>query len=154
MLHQILSKAGDSQTKTIHKNQQVFGDDAMRITQIKEWFKRFKIDHTSGTTGAKQNQGGAVFFDIHGIVRHKNAPKGQTVTKEYYQQVLCLLHDAVRHKRPDLWTAKNWQLHHDNASAHSSHLIQIFLAKHGIPVVHQPPYSPDMAPCDFWLFLK
>jgi hypothetical protein len=47
-----------------------------------------------------------------------------------------------------------WQLHHDNASAHSSHLIQSFLAKHSIPVVRQAPYSPDMAPCNFWLFPK
>jgi transposase len=44
-------------------------------------------------------------------------------------------------------------LHHDNALAHSSHLIQSFLAKHGIPVVHQAPYSPDMVPCAF-LFPK
>jgi hypothetical protein len=48
----------------------------------------------------------------------------------------------------------NWQLHHDNAPAHSSHLIQGFLAKHGIPQVRQAPYSPDMAPCDFWLFQR
>jgi hypothetical protein len=26
------------------------------------------------------------------------------------------------------------------------------LAKHNIPVVWQAPYSPDMSPCDFWLF--
>jgi hypothetical protein len=43
-------------------------------------------------------------------------------------------------------------MHHDNAPAHSSHLIQGFLAKHGIPQVRQVLYSPDMAPCDFWLF--
>jgi transposase InsO family protein len=42
----------------------------------------------------------------------------------------------------ELWDARNWQLHHDNAPAHSSHLIQGFLAKHGIPQVHQVPYSP------------
>ena len=24
----------------------------------------------------------------------------------------------------------------------------------GIKTVPQPPYSPDFAPCDFWLFLK
>jgi hypothetical protein len=30
-------------------------------------------------------------------------------------------------------------------------MIQDFLAKHGISQVHQAPYSPDMAPCDFWL---
>jgi transposase len=45
-------------------------------------------------------------------------------------------------------------LHRDNAPAHSSHLIQSFLAKHGIPVARQGPYSPDMAPCGFWLFPK
>jgi hypothetical protein len=31
-------------------------------------------------------------------------------------------------------------------------MIQGFLAKHGIPQVRQVPYSPEMAPCDFWLF--
>jgi transposase len=30
--------------------------------------------------------------------------------------------------------------------------IREFLAKHGIPVVPHPPYSPDLAPCDFFLF--
>jgi hypothetical protein len=52
----------------------------------------------------------------------------------------------------ELWDARNWQLHHDNAPAHSSHLIQGFLAKRAIPQVRQVPYSPDMAPCGFWLF--
>ena len=45
-----------------------------------------------------------------------------------------------------------WALHHDNAPAHTAHSIQVFLASHGIPVIQQPPYSPDMAPCDFWFF--
>jgi hypothetical protein len=26
------------------------------------------------------------------------------------------------------------------------------LAKHSVPVVPHPPYSPDFAPCDFFLF--
>jgi hypothetical protein len=55
--------------------------------------------------------------------------------KEYYLEVIHHLCDAVRRKRPDLWASRNWQLHHDNAPAHSSHLIQSFLARHGIPVV-------------------
>jgi hypothetical protein len=46
---------------------------------------------------------------------------------------------------------ETWQLHHDNAPAHSSKLIQTFLAKHNIPMVQQAPYSSDMAPCDFCL---
>ena len=32
--------------------------------------------------------------------------------------------------------------------------MQGFLAKHQITQVTQPPYSPDLAPCDFWLYLK
>jgi transposase len=95
-----------------------------------------------------------VFFEYSGIVHHSYAPEGQTINKEYYLEVICHLCDAVRRKRPDLWPTRNWQLHHDNALALSSDLIQSFLTKHGIPVVHQAPYSPDMAPCDFWLFPK
>jgi hypothetical protein len=37
-------------------------------------------------------------------------------------------------------------------NAPASHLTQGFLAKHSILQVHQAPYSPDMTPCDFWLF--
>ena len=29
-----------------------------------------------------------------------------------------------------------------------------YLTKMGINTVPQPPYSPDLAPCDFWLFFK
>ena len=47
------------------------------------------------------------------------------------------------------------QLHHDNPPAHSTALVQgFFLAKHHINQVCQLPYSPDLAPCDFWLFPK
>jgi hypothetical protein len=95
-----------------------------------------------------------VFFDYRRIVHHSYAPEGQTINKKYYLKVIRHLRDAVWRKRPDLWASRNWQLHHDNAPAHSSHLIQSFLAKHGIPVVPQAPYSPNMAPCDFWFFLK
>jgi len=45
-----------------------------------------------------------------------------------------------------------WILHHDNACAHTSHLVPQFLAKHGTAQLQQPPYSPDLAPCDFFLF--
>jgi hypothetical protein len=89
------------------------------------------------TTGAEQSQGAAVFFDYREIVHHSYAPASQTINKEYYLEAIRHLRDAVRHKRPDLWASHNWQLHHDNAPAHSSHLIQSFLAKHGIPVVPQ-----------------
>jgi transposase len=45
-------------------------------------------------------------------------------------------------------------LHHDNASCHTAISVNECLAKKGISVVPQPPYSPDLSPCDFFLFPK
>ena len=41
-------------------------------------------------------------------------------------------------------------------ACHSTALVHafFFLAKHQITHVSQPPYSPELAPCDFWLFSK
>ena len=64
------------------------------------------------------------------------------------------LRDAVRRKRPRFWSSGDWLLHHDNAPAHTSNLVQQFLAKHKIVQLRQPSYSPDIAPCDFWISPK
>ena len=43
---------------------------------------------------------------------------------------------------------------HDNAPAYRAVATSEFLAKHNIPSLPHPPYSPDLAPCDFFLFLQ
>ena len=48
----------------------------------------------------------------------------------------------------------DWQLHHDNVPTHASCLVQNFFAKHQITQETQPCYSPDLVPCNFWLFPK
>jgi len=60
----------------------------------------------------------------------------------------------VREKRRELWQDKSWLLHHDNAPAHNALSIRQFLAEKNIAVLEQPPYSPDLAPCNFVLFPK
>ena len=40
------------------------------------------------------------------------------------------------------------------APFHNSILVTDYLTKMGIKTVPQPPYSPDITPCDFWLFPK
>jgi len=95
-----------------------------------------------------------VFFDHEGGVHHEYTPPGQTITKDYYIEVLRLLRDAVRRKRQQLWASGDWHLHHDNMPAHFSALMQTFLVKHCITQVFRPLYSPDLVPCDFWLFSK
>ena len=55
---------------------------------------------------------------------------------------------------PQLWATGDWQLHHNNAPTHASHLVQSFLVKHQVIQMTQPPYSQDLVPWDFWLFQK
>jgi transposase len=44
------------------------------------------------------------------------------------------------------------RMHHDNAPAHSVFRVKEFLAKKNVTVVEHAPYSPDLAPSDFFLF--
>jgi len=94
------------------------------------------------------------FFDCHGIVHHEFAPKGKTVNAAFYVEILKRLRDRVRRVRPELWEGRRWILHHDNAPAHSALMVREFLARNSITVLEQPPYLPDFALCDFFLFPK
>ena len=55
---------------------------------------------------------------------------------------------------PALLKSGQWHFHQDNAPVHNSILFTDYLKKMGIQTVPQPLYTPDLALCDFWLFLK
>ena len=59
-----------------------------------------------------------------------------------------------RRKRPALFKSAQWHFHQDNTPVHNPILFTEYLSKMGIKTVPHPPYSPDLAPCDFWLFPK
>ena len=76
----------------------------------------------------------------------------QTVNKQYYLEFLERLRKRVHCVRPEI--ADFWMLHHNNAPCYTAISVNEFLAKKGTSVVPQPPYSPDLSPCDFFLFPK
>ena len=90
------------------------------------------------------------FFDSQGIVHKEFVPPRQTVNQTFYLEFLERLRKRVARVRPGI--ARNWMLHHDNAPCHMAISINEFLAEKSIPVVPQPPYSPDLSTCDFVLF--
>ncbi|UYV66495.1 hypothetical protein LAZ67_4001877, partial [Cordylochernes scorpioides] len=133
----------------------VYGYDVETKAQSSQW----KLPHEPRPKKARQVRSNVkvlltVFFDCRDVVHHEFLPQGRTVNKEYYLQVMRNLREAIRHKHPDLWKNKNWLLHHDNAPAHTSLLVRDILAKNNTLMMPQPPYSPDLAPCDFFLFPK
>jgi len=60
----------------------------------------------------------------------------------------------MRSKRPEMWKNGHWLLHHANAPAHTSLLVREFLTKNNMTTVPHPAYSPDLAPCDVYVFPK
>ncbi|UYV66955.1 hypothetical protein LAZ67_4003444 [Cordylochernes scorpioides] len=94
------------------------------------------------------------FFDVKGLIHYEFVPEGQTTNQHHYLDALRRLREAVRQKRLEKWHQKNWLLHHENARPHTAVTVQLYLAKHGIALLPQPPYSPDLAPNDFFIYPK
>ena len=78
-------------------------------------------------------------------------PEGQTVKQVYYKEVLTDFRERVRRRRPEMWKKGSWVLHQNNAPAHNALSLKTFLTKHKITVLEHPPYSPDLAPCNFFI---
>ncbi|GBO11448.1 hypothetical protein AVEN_108409-1 [Araneus ventricosus] len=66
--------------------------------------------------------------------------------------MLIKLRDAIREKRRNEFRRKVVLFHQDNARPHVSTMTDWTLYKLEWDLMQHPPYSPDMAPSDFYLF--
>ena len=93
-------------------------------------------------------------FDSTGMIYMHWVPTGQTVNKAYYVEVLSEFRKRFRWKRPALLKPGQRYFQQNNAPVHNSILVTDYLTKMGIKTVPHPPYSSDLAACDFLLFPK
>ena len=93
-------------------------------------------------------------FDNTGTIYMQWISTGQRVNKEYYAEVLREFRYRFRRKRSALFKSGQWHFHQDNEQVPNSILVTDYLTKIGIKTVPHPPYSPALAPCDFWFFPK
>jgi histone-lysine N-methyltransferase SETMAR len=96
----------------------------------------------------------AVFFRRSGPVAVIPLLEQRTVTAQWYCEVaLPSVFQKLEDSRPGtglrgiLW-------HHDNASSHTAARTIGFLSSSGVQLLPHPPYSPDLSPCDYFLFPK
>ena len=71
--------------------------------------------------------------------------------------LLCWGFKGVQKEIPSedsVFKSGQWHFHQNNPPVMNSILVTDYLTKMGIKTVAQPPYSPDLGPCDFWLFPK
>ena len=94
----------------------------------------------------------ACFFEKFGHVATIPLEDRKTVTADWYiNHCLPKVFQAWRKRRPRTGV-RGLLLHHDNASAHTAAVTLDFLAASNIQLVTHLPYSPDLAPCDWFLF--
>ena len=147
-------KLGKTATETYGMLQTAYGPSCMNRSSVFQWHKRFKEGRESRQSKSTQKLMMIPFFDSMGIIYIHWVPTGITVNKEYYIEVLREFRKTFRRKRPELFESGQWHFHQDNAPVHKSILVTDYLTQMGIKTVSHPPYSPDLAPCDFWLFPK
>ena len=92
-----------------------------------------------------------VFFDSRGIVLKEFVPPGQTVNQAFYKDILERLRKRSSESERTLQTTGCYT----TTTRHLTLRLKFGnLFRKKIPVIAHPPYSPDLAPCDFYLFPK
>jgi histone-lysine N-methyltransferase SETMAR len=78
--------------------------------------------------------------------------KGQTITAKYYSEVILKhLREKLKQMRPRL-AQKNVLFLHDNAPSHTAAATVEVINSYKWQLLSHPPFSQDLAPCDFYLF--
>src|SRR6185369_15571276 len=93
-------------------------------------------------------------FSIEGTVAKIVVPKGITVTGNLYAN--NILPEVFTNFKEMMGrnTVQDVVLHHDNAVPHSMKTVTKYLKQERVNILPHPPYSPDLEPCDFFLFPK
>lgn len=93
-----------------------------------------------------------VFWDRKGLLLVDFLPRGETINSERYCGTLQKLRRAIQNKRRGM-LSKGIILLHDNARPHAANRTQALIRSFGWEQLDHPPYSPDLAPSDYHLFL-
>ena len=128
--------------------------------ETKQQSRQWKLSDSSPLKKARMSRSMGkhmfiVFYDIKGVILSHAVPKGQSINVMFNSKVLRRdLMRALARKRPDGYDG-GLILHQDNAPAHASQEVQTTIQiQLEAEVLTHPPYSPDLAPCDFPLFPK
>ncbi|KAF2364389.1 Transposase type 1 [Trinorchestia longiramus] len=92
-----------------------------------------------------------VFWDAEGILLVDFLENKKTITAVYYEEILRKLSKKIAEKRPGK-LHRCVLFHLDNVPAHGARQTRAVLGEFRWEIIRNPPYSPDFAPSDFFLF--
>jgi hypothetical protein len=87
------------------------------------------------------------FFDSKDLIYSHIVPKGSAVNGKYIVKAL----GNFLKKRP-MVVEQEWWFHWYNALVHMAAVVQEWFTAHNIQQLEHPPYSPNLALADFFLF--
>ena len=93
----------------------------------------------------------SIFWGAEGMLLVDYLDKVHTITKAYYADLQ--LHEKIKQIRHGKLT-KGVLFHQDSAPAHMFTVAMAAIQKCGFQLVEDPPYFPDLAPSDYYLFPK
>ncbi len=94
----------------------------------------------------------SIFFKTTGLVHIDCLESGETISGQYYiENCLKPIVKDINKQRPTSGTT-NLKFLYDNARPHVQIAVKSYLNDAGFTLICHPPYSPDLAPSDFWLF--
>ena len=124
--------------------QTAFEPSCMDRASVFEWHKRFK----EGRESVRDDE--RCWWS-----KEVNTPQliGQRVRVRLRVTILRSYGNSGRDS-VGIFKSDHWHFQQDNTPVYNSILVTHYLTKMGINLVPHRPYSPDLAPCDFWLFPK
>jgi histone-lysine N-methyltransferase SETMAR len=93
-----------------------------------------------------------VFWYRKGVLLVEFLPQGSTINAGIYCDTLMKGHHAIQNKRHGMLSWGVMMLH-DNARPHTATATQDLITTFGWEQFNHSPYSPDLAPSDFHVFL-
>ncbi len=128
----------------------VFEYETSTKRQSVQWKRRNEPQHKKVRMARSQQKLMLIlFFDVQGMAMAQLAPYRENVDAALYSEMLWKLRICIR----KTWPENLFVLHHNNARSHWSDSTQKFPEKNNMWLMPHP-YSPDFAPCDFFIFPK
>lgn len=93
-----------------------------------------------------------VFWDEKGVILVDFMERGSTITADVYCETLTKMKRAIQNRRRGKLSSGVILLH-DNARPHTAALTKKKIQDFRWELFDHPPYSPDLAPSDYFLFL-
>ena len=139
---------GKSRSEIKQRLDAVYGDSSPSMATVKNWLNEFQRGRTSVFDELRPGAPKPATTENNVI---KTISYGKTITGLYYAGLLGRFDADLEKKRPHL-AKKKVLFHHDNEPAHTSAVATAKLVESGYELLTHPPYSPDLATCDFFLF--